>query len=122
MLDHPPQQLHGRFDALELQVFVGLVRASDVAGPQHKRFAAELLKIRRFGGKRHRLGLVPGEALGQPYQLAFRPLLEGWHRGEQRRQVDFHLVLLGQRLQALAAMPVERRPIDLYAALAEVAR
>jgi transposase len=29
---------------------------------------------------------------------------------------------LGQRLQALAAMPVERRPIDLYAALAEVAR
>lgn len=29
---------------------------------------------------------------------------------------------LGQRLQALAATPVERRPIDLYAALAEVAR
>lgn len=29
---------------------------------------------------------------------------------------------LGQRLQQLAAMPVEQRPIDLYAALAEVAR
>jgi transposase len=29
---------------------------------------------------------------------------------------------LGQRLQELAAMPVEHRPIDLYAALAEVAR
>lgn len=29
---------------------------------------------------------------------------------------------LGRRLQELAAMPVERRPIDLYAALAEVAR
>lgn len=29
---------------------------------------------------------------------------------------------LGQRLQELAAIPVERRPIDLYAALAEVAR
>ena len=27
-----------------------------------------------------------------------------------------------QRLQELAAIPVERRPIDLYAALAEVAR
>jgi transposase len=29
---------------------------------------------------------------------------------------------LGRRLQELAAMPVEHRPIDLYAALAEVAR
>jgi hypothetical protein len=29
---------------------------------------------------------------------------------------------LGQRLQALADLPVEHRPIDLYAALAEVAR
>jgi hypothetical protein len=29
---------------------------------------------------------------------------------------------LGRRLQELAAMPVERRPLDLYAALAEVAR
>jgi hypothetical protein len=29
---------------------------------------------------------------------------------------------LGQRLQALADLPVEQRPIDLYAALAEVAR
>jgi hypothetical protein len=29
---------------------------------------------------------------------------------------------LGLRLQELATLPVERRPIDLYAALAEVAR
>jgi hypothetical protein len=29
---------------------------------------------------------------------------------------------VGQRLQELAAMPVEHRPLDLYAALAEVAR
>jgi hypothetical protein len=29
---------------------------------------------------------------------------------------------LGRRLQELACLPVERRPIDLYAALAEVAR
>ena len=29
---------------------------------------------------------------------------------------------LGRRLQELAAVPVERRPLDLYAALAEVAR
>ncbi|NJN63604.1 MAG: IS21 family transposase [Acidobacteria bacterium] len=29
---------------------------------------------------------------------------------------------MGRRLQELSAMPVERRPIDLYAALAEVAR
>jgi hypothetical protein len=29
---------------------------------------------------------------------------------------------MGRRLQELWAMPVERRPLDLYAALAEVAR
>jgi hypothetical protein len=29
---------------------------------------------------------------------------------------------MGRRLQELAAMPVENRPLDLYAALAEVAR
>jgi hypothetical protein len=29
---------------------------------------------------------------------------------------------LGRRLQELAFLPVERRPLDLYAALAEVAR
>jgi hypothetical protein len=29
---------------------------------------------------------------------------------------------LGRRLQDLAMMPVERRPLDLYAALAEAAR
>jgi hypothetical protein len=29
---------------------------------------------------------------------------------------------LGRRLQELAAVPVEQRPIDLHAALAEVAR
>jgi hypothetical protein len=29
---------------------------------------------------------------------------------------------MGRRLQEICAMPVERRPLDLYAALAEVAR
>ena len=29
---------------------------------------------------------------------------------------------MGRRLQELAAMPVQQRPLDLYAALAEVAR
>jgi transposase len=39
-----------------------------------------------------------------------------------RVQAPTPLGRLGQRLQELAAVPVERRPIDLYAALAEVAR
>jgi hypothetical protein len=29
---------------------------------------------------------------------------------------------MARRLQEIAAMPVQRRPVDLYAALAEVAR
>ena len=29
---------------------------------------------------------------------------------------------MGRRLQEIAALPVEQRPLDLYAALAEVAR
>ena len=53
MFDQAAQQAEGRFDTREFQVFVGLVRTGDVAGAEHQRLAAELLKIRRFGGERY---------------------------------------------------------------------
>jgi hypothetical protein len=37
-------------------------------------------------------------------------------------RVRLRVPATGRRMQELAAIPVERRPIDLYAELAEVAR
>jgi hypothetical protein len=42
--------------------------------------------------------------------------------GDDRVQAPVPLGRLGRRLQEIVLMPVEQRPLDLYAALAEVAR
>ena len=42
--------------------------------------------------------------------------------GDERVTPPVPLGAMGQRLQEILAMPVEQRPVDLYAALAEVAR
>jgi transposase len=42
--------------------------------------------------------------------------------GDERVMAPVPLGKMGQKLQEIAAMPVERRPLDLYAALAGVAR
>jgi hypothetical protein len=42
--------------------------------------------------------------------------------GDERVAPPVPLGRLGQRLQAILAQEVEQRPLDLYAALAEVAR
>jgi hypothetical protein len=60
-----------------------------------------------------------------PRQTAHRLVIDPAHyEGEATSTVlpPTPLGRLGRRLQELALLPVERRPIDLYAALAEVAR
>jgi hypothetical protein len=42
--------------------------------------------------------------------------------GDERVMPPVPLGKLGQKLQQIVAQPVEQRPVDLYAALAEVAR
>jgi hypothetical protein len=42
--------------------------------------------------------------------------------GDERVAPPVPLGKLGRRLQEIVAQPVEQRPLDLYAALAEVAR
>jgi transposase len=56
---------------------------------------------------RQRLLLDPSHYQGQPTQRVLPPVPLG---------------KMGQKLQQIAALPVEQRPLDLYAALAEVAR
>ena len=54
-----------------------------------------------------------------------RLLLEPSHyegAGDQRVTPPVPLGRMGQRLQEILGMPVEKRPLDLYAALAEVSR
>lgn len=60
-----------------------------------------------------------------PRHTACRVLLDpGHYEGPSTATVQAPTPLgrMGRRLQELAAMPVQRRPLDLYAALAEVAR
>ena len=99
VFDHPAQQPHSRFDSVQVQVFVRLVRAGDITRAKHQRLAAKLLKIRRLGGEGHRLGDMTGEAFGQFDQLGLGRLIEGRHAGEQRGQVDFHLMPVSHRTQ-----------------------
>jgi hypothetical protein len=60
-----------------------------------------------------------------PRHTAARLVIDPTHYegpGTRFVQAPTPLGRLGQRLQELAFVPVERRPLDLYAALAEVAR
>jgi transposase len=60
-----------------------------------------------------------------PRQTQARLLIEAGHYdgpGDERVAPPVPLGLMGQRLQEILAMPVQQRPVDLYAALAEVAR
>jgi transposase len=60
-----------------------------------------------------------------PRHTAQRLLLEPGHyegAGDERVVPPVPLGKMGQRLQEILEMPVEQRPLDLYAALAEVAR
>ena len=60
-----------------------------------------------------------------PRQTQERLLIEPSHYdgpGDERVAAPLPLGRMGQRLQEILEMPVEQRPLDLYAALAEVAR
>ena len=60
-----------------------------------------------------------------PRHTDCRVLLDPTHYegpGTATVQAPTPLGRMGRRLQELAAMPVQHRPLDLYAALAEVAR
>ena len=60
-----------------------------------------------------------------PRATAARLLIDPWHYeggGDERVDPPMPLGKMGRRLQEIVEMPVERRPLDLYAALAEVAR
>jgi transposase len=60
-----------------------------------------------------------------PRQTRERLLIEASHydgAGDERVVPPVPLGQMGRRLQEIMEMPVERRPLDLYAALAEVAR
>lgn len=60
-----------------------------------------------------------------PRRTAARLVIDPAHyegAGNERIRPPTPLGKLGTRLQEIAQMPVERRPLDLYAALAEVAR
>jgi hypothetical protein len=60
-----------------------------------------------------------------PRQTQARLLIEAGHYdgpGDERVAPPVPLGEMGQRLQEILAMPVQQRPLDLYAALAEVAR
>jgi transposase len=60
-----------------------------------------------------------------PRQTQARLLIEPGHfdgPGDERVAPPVPLGAMGQRLQEILAMPVQQRPIDLYAALAGVAR
>ena len=71
------QQRDTGLDLVQLQVLVGLVGPVDGARAHDDGFHAQLLQERRLGSEGHRLGPVPGEALGQAHQFAVRGLLEG---------------------------------------------
>ena len=60
-----------------------------------------------------------------PRRTAARLVIDPAHyegSGSERVRRPTPLGRLGTRLQEIAQMPVERRPLDLYAALAKVAR
>ncbi len=60
-----------------------------------------------------------------PRQSRARLILEPSHyegAGDERVTPPVPLGKMGQRLQEILSQPVEQRPLDLYAALAEVAR
>jgi hypothetical protein len=60
-----------------------------------------------------------------PRQTQARLLIEPEHYdgpGDERVAPPVPLGAMGQRLLEIYEMPVEQRPVDLYAALAEVAR
>jgi hypothetical protein len=60
-----------------------------------------------------------------PRQTQGRLLIEPSHYdgpGDERVAPPVPLGRMGQRLQEILEMPVEQRPVDLYAALAEVSR
>ena len=60
-----------------------------------------------------------------PRQTQERLLIDPSHYegpGDERVVSPLPLGRMGQRLQEILAQPVEQRPLDLYAALAEVAR
>ena len=78
------------------------MRTGDVTRAQYQRFATKLLKIRRFGAKRYCLRTMPGEALSHAHQLGIGILLEGRHSGGNGREIDLHLMTLGQGLQLAA--------------------
>jgi transposase len=67
-----------------------------------------------------------GQVVAQhPRQTQGRLLLEPVHyegKGDERVMPPLPLGQMGARLQEILEMPVEQRPLDLYAALAEVAR
>ena len=70
---------------------------------------------------------LAGSAIGaeHPRHTAARLVIDPAHydgSGTKRVHRPTPLGRLGVRLQKIAEMPVERRPLDLYAALAEVAR
>lgn len=60
-----------------------------------------------------------------PRQSQARLLIEPSHYdgpGDERVAAPVPLGAMGRRLQEILEMPVQQRPVDLYAALAEVAR
>jgi hypothetical protein len=67
-----------------------------------------------------------GQVVAQhPRHTQQRLLLEPTHYegpGNDRVTAPVPLGKMGQRLQEILEQPVEQRPLDLYAALAEVAR
>jgi hypothetical protein len=61
----------------------------------------------------------------QPRKTQARLLIDPGHYdgpGDERVVPPVPLGQMGRRLQEILQMPVEQRPLDLYAALAEVAR
>jgi len=64
----------------------------NVAWAQNQGFAAQALKIRRFGAKRHCLGAMPGQTFGDAHQFGIGGLFERRYFGKQRRIVYLHLM------------------------------
>jgi transposase len=121
-----PAELPRPFDAIATRR-VGADALVHFEGRQYSvpfRYVGERLEVR--GTAEHVEIWAEGSIVAEhPRRTAARLVLQPEHYegpSTDRVQAPTPLGRLGRRLEELASMPVEHRPIDLYAALAEVAR
>jgi transposase len=102
----------------------GLVNFEGHQYPVPFQHAGTLVEVRGCAGK---VQILSGDRIVREYRRHTKELLlidpscyEG--EGTERVLAPPPLGKMGRRLEEIRAMPVEQRPMDLYAALAEVAR